>query len=247
MTRGWYDESRRHSLAAKGVRTAVPPARGSVAVGEIHHGNLTVFLTAYEMGELDDWETLRLFGYLVRTGRAWELAPHYASTASNLVDAGFLDGRGRILASMEDLAASGIPKGDLQYFRDMAKDEELGVQRYREMAGRYPEYGWLFEKMAEDERRHMVLIRKMERGERIDIRGVIKRDVRDVLGALEKAGKITALNRREVETGAGRVIDSMEVEELKASGLEVALVTGFLGAVGSKFAERAMDGSSSPS
>lgn len=47
-------------------------------------------IIAYEMGDLDDTETLALFTTLVNTGLAWGLQGHYGRTAMDLIHAGLI-------------------------------------------------------------------------------------------------------------------------------------------------------------
>lgn len=62
-----------------------------------HNSALTDRIIAYEMGELDDNETLELFSELVKNGLAWTLQGSYGRTAHNLIQFGFLDRNGKIL------------------------------------------------------------------------------------------------------------------------------------------------------
>jgi hypothetical protein len=62
--------------------------------------DLLDLIIEYESGELADQETLYLFADLVKSGQAWTLQGHYGRTAQALIDAGYLDHRGRIKRSV---------------------------------------------------------------------------------------------------------------------------------------------------
>ena len=53
----------------------------------------------YEMGMLDEVETLQMFAMLIKTGQVWQLQGHYGRTAKELIDMGVLtaDGEAGIL------------------------------------------------------------------------------------------------------------------------------------------------------
>lgn len=53
-------------------------------------------IIAYEAGELSDLQTLRLFSFLVKSGRAWELQGSYGRTAQALISDGWLNKGGAI-------------------------------------------------------------------------------------------------------------------------------------------------------
>jgi len=44
------------------------------------------YIMDYEMGDLDDMQTLSLFSNLIKTGHAWKLQGHYGRTAQNLIN-----------------------------------------------------------------------------------------------------------------------------------------------------------------
>lgn len=51
----------------------------------------------YEMGLLNDKKTLELFSELIKTGMAWSLQGSYGRMAVSLIEAGYLDKKGKIL------------------------------------------------------------------------------------------------------------------------------------------------------
>ena len=53
-------------------------------------------LMSYEAGEMDAVETVQLFGYLIKTGMAWNLQGHYGRTARELISAGLVNQDGSI-------------------------------------------------------------------------------------------------------------------------------------------------------
>ncbi len=50
----------------------------------------------YESDKLSDQDTLKLFGHLVETGRAWSLQGHYGRMASELIKQGYISKEGQI-------------------------------------------------------------------------------------------------------------------------------------------------------
>ncbi|AKY03524.1 hypothetical protein SEA_DANZINA_69 [Streptomyces phage Danzina] len=62
-------------------------------------GNLVVELIDYESGNLDDAETLDLFGRLIKSGFAWSLQGSYGRTAQALINEGWIGEDGTVLAT----------------------------------------------------------------------------------------------------------------------------------------------------
>ena len=58
-------------------------------------------LMAYENGDLLDSSVTRLFAYLIKTGKAWELPDHFAERATGFIKAGVIDEFGVILIELE--------------------------------------------------------------------------------------------------------------------------------------------------
>ena len=53
-------------------------------------------IISYEMGDLNDAETLNLFSELISTKMAWGLQGHYGRTANALIESGWIDSDGTI-------------------------------------------------------------------------------------------------------------------------------------------------------
>ena len=53
-------------------------------------------IMAYESGELNDKETLKLFAELIKSGQAWTLQGHYGRTARALIDDNWISGSGEV-------------------------------------------------------------------------------------------------------------------------------------------------------
>lgn len=54
----------------------------------------------YEMGLLNDSDTLDLFAELIKNGMAWSLQGHFGRTASALIEDGWLNRQGEILKEL---------------------------------------------------------------------------------------------------------------------------------------------------
>jgi len=54
-------------------------------------------IIAFESGELSANDTLTLFSELIKNGHAWTLQGFYGRTATDLIEAGYLNRKGEIL------------------------------------------------------------------------------------------------------------------------------------------------------
>jgi len=54
-------------------------------------------IMAYEGGELDEADSLSLFGELIASGMAWSLQGSYGRTASTLIEIGAISPEGEVL------------------------------------------------------------------------------------------------------------------------------------------------------
>jgi hypothetical protein len=54
----------------------------------------------YEMGLLNDYDTLKMFSGLVESGTVWSLQGHYGRTATALIEDGWLNKQGEILKKL---------------------------------------------------------------------------------------------------------------------------------------------------
>jgi len=59
--------------------------------------DLVSLITDFEMGELDSYDTLKLFGALISTGTINHLQGYYQRTARDLVETGYLSNEGDVL------------------------------------------------------------------------------------------------------------------------------------------------------
>lgn len=64
--------------------------------------NITNQIIAYEVGELNEMDSLKLFSELIKSGMAWTLQGHYGRTASNLIGEGYIDEDGEIIYKEEE-------------------------------------------------------------------------------------------------------------------------------------------------
>ena len=54
------------------------------------------YIMDYEMDQLDDLESLKMFSELIKNGMAWSLQGHYGRTAKHLIDNEYLLDNGDI-------------------------------------------------------------------------------------------------------------------------------------------------------
>ena len=70
---------------------------------KVNSKNLVTYIMAFEGGEISDNQVLELFSYLVKSGKAWTLQGMYGRTAHNLMEAGYIDKKGKIIKKVEQL------------------------------------------------------------------------------------------------------------------------------------------------
>jgi len=58
--------------------------------------NLVGYIMDYEGGDLAVEDVVKLFAYLVQTGKAWSLQGHYGRTAQSLIEQGLLQENGYV-------------------------------------------------------------------------------------------------------------------------------------------------------
>ncbi len=54
------------------------------------------YIIAYESGELNNEDTLKLFSKLIKSGQCWSLQGHYGRTANALIERELIDKKGKI-------------------------------------------------------------------------------------------------------------------------------------------------------
>lgn len=59
-------------------------------------GEITNNIIAFENGELNSEEIIRLFSALVKNGMAWSLQGSYGRNAKALIESGYIDSEGNI-------------------------------------------------------------------------------------------------------------------------------------------------------
>lgn len=59
--------------------------------------DIAIDLISYELGELDDDETLKLFAHLIETGMAWNLQGSYGRAAERLISLGLITETGEVV------------------------------------------------------------------------------------------------------------------------------------------------------
>ncbi|WJN62686.1 hypothetical protein [Streptomyces phage phiScoe10] len=66
-------------------------------------GSLVIEILDYEQGNLNDVETLELFGKLVKSGMAWTLQGSYGRTANQMIESGYLTPEGEVTEFARDI------------------------------------------------------------------------------------------------------------------------------------------------
>ena len=80
------------------------------------------FVMGYEGGELSDDEIIKGFSELTKSGLVWKLQGSYGRTAQDLIDAGYLTKKGKILKVHTNEAIRKYKVGDkINYYERDAK------------------------------------------------------------------------------------------------------------------------------
>jgi len=99
MVKGWFNESRRHALARKGIRTG---RKSKTYIrrkdrNPVNERNVVDYIMEYEGGDISEKDYLYLMAYMIKTGRAWTFQGSlYGRPAKELIDAGIISREGRI-------------------------------------------------------------------------------------------------------------------------------------------------------
>lgn len=60
-------------------------------------------IIAYESGMLSEFDCIKLFSQLIKTGQCWNLQGHYGRTAKSLIDNDIINHNGEILIDLDDI------------------------------------------------------------------------------------------------------------------------------------------------
>tara|TARA_Y100000592_G_scaffold93855_1_gene157677 strand:- start:301 stop:525 length:225 start_codon:yes stop_codon:yes gene_type:complete len=63
---------------------------------KVNEDNRVDYICDYEMGMLNEIDTIHLFANLIETGMAWSLQGHYGRTANALIKSDLIDSKGNI-------------------------------------------------------------------------------------------------------------------------------------------------------
>jgi hypothetical protein len=63
---------------------------------KVNEDNRVDYICDYEMGMLNEIDTIHLFANLIETGMAWSLQGHYGRTANALIQNDLIDNEGNI-------------------------------------------------------------------------------------------------------------------------------------------------------
>jgi len=96
-----YEKGKHICVHFKTEKEAIETAKKYMKLNAKHKNpvnslNLVGYIMEYEDGNLTSDDTLYLFSYLIKTGKAWTLQGSYGRMAKGFIDNGYIDNKGKI-------------------------------------------------------------------------------------------------------------------------------------------------------
>jgi hypothetical protein len=107
----------------------------------VNSKNLVNYIMEYEDGNLTSDDTLYLFSYLIKTGKAWTLQGSYGRMAKGFIDNGYIDNKGKInWYNASNFYAKGTKLGKMrEEFEGLIRDDKDFQKTWAEKDGSYNE------------------------------------------------------------------------------------------------------------